>query len=60
VSAAGNFFLRTRIAMPYRAKVVSGSKVRAMSAAQTDGDCNGCHSHKGDATTKTPGRVMAP
>jgi cytochrome c553 len=60
VSAAGNFFLRTRIAMPYRAKVVSGSKVRAMSAAQTDGDCNGCHSHDGDAVTKTPGRVMAP
>jgi hypothetical protein len=60
VNAAGNFYSRSRITPPYRAKVVSGSKVRAMSAAQTDGDCNSCHTEKGDSVTKTPGRVMAP
>ncbi|MDB4934505.1 MAG: uncharacterized protein JWP87_1477 [Labilithrix sp.] len=68
VNAAGNFYLdpiRQKITMPYKAKVVSGAKSRAMSAAQTDGDCNKCHTEKGtklkgSKQEAAPGRVMAP
>lgn len=59
VNSAGNFyFQRDEIAMPYKAKVVSGGKTRSMSAAQKDGDCNKCHTENG--TESAPGRVMAP
>jgi mono/diheme cytochrome c family protein len=58
VNSAGNFYFRSAIKMPYKAKVVSGSKSRAMATAQTDGDCNKCHTEAG--TKKAPGRVMAP
>ena len=60
-NSAGNFYLSGRsgaIQPPYTAKVVSGSKTRVMVGAQTDGDCNGCHSEQG--TQKAPGRIMAP
>ena len=57
VNAAGNFTRVTGIPMPYRAMVVSGTKVREMKTPQTDGDCNGCHSEQG---SQAPGRVMAP
>ena len=60
VNAAGNFFVGSAIKMPYKAKVVSGGKSRAMSGAQTDGDCNKCHTESGLKSKKTPGRVMAP
>lgn len=62
VNAAGNFYFdsRSKIVMPYKAKVTSGSKSRAMSSAQKDGDCNKCHTEAGLAKEKTPGRVMAP
>jgi hypothetical protein len=60
VNAAGNFFFRSSIKMPYKAKVVSGGKTRVMSGAQTDGDCNKCHTENGSQKDKTPGRVMAP
>jgi hypothetical protein len=57
---AGNFYSRTRLglALPYHAKVVSAGKERAMSAAQTSGDCNSCHTEQG--ANQAPGRVMAP
>jgi mono/diheme cytochrome c family protein len=58
VNSAGNFYFSSTIKMPYKAKVISGTKSRAMSAAQTDGDCNKCHTETG--TEKAPGRVMAP
>ncbi|MBS2019567.1 MAG: hypothetical protein JST00_42290 [Deltaproteobacteria bacterium] len=58
VNQAGNFFARTRIAMPYTAKVVDGAKVREMKTPTSDGDCNGCHTEKG--AEKAPGRIMAP
>jgi hypothetical protein len=58
VNAAGNFFTGTPYAPPYRAKVVSGTRTRAMATPQTDGDCNGCHREKG--RNNAPGRVMAP
>lgn len=58
VNEAGNFFTRTKIAMPYRAKIVSGEKTREMKDPAKSGDCNTCHSVKG--AEKAPGRVMAP
>lgn len=58
VRSAGNFYLSGAIRMPYTARVVSGSKTRVMVGAQTNGDCNVCHSEQG--TQKAPGRVMAP
>jgi hypothetical protein len=58
VNEAGNFFSRTRIATPYTAKVLSGGKTRVMVAAQTNGDCNACHTEQG--AEKAPGRIVAP
>jgi mono/diheme cytochrome c family protein len=57
VNAAGNFTRVTNIPMPYRAMVVKGTKVREMKTLQTDGDCNGCHTEKGNGS---PGRIMMP
>ena len=58
-NSAGNFMLKTSLPMPYKAKVVSqGGKVRAMKAAQTNGDCNSCHTQ--DGAEDAPGRIMAP
>ncbi len=58
----GNFFLRPRDAYgftpPYHAKVVANGMTRAMSAAQTDGDCNGCHTQFG--ANGAPGRITMP
>jgi len=58
VNRAGNFASVQNIALPYTAKVVSGTKERKMVSPQTDGDCNSCHTEQG--TSKAPGRVMAP
>jgi len=55
---AGNFYTSLPIAMPYTAKLISGGKVVEMTAAQTTGDCNSCHTQHGanDAT----GRILPP
>lgn len=61
VNAAGNFYFETKtnaIAMPYTAKVISGTKTRAMKDAVDTGDCNACHTENG--MQGAPGRVMAP
>jgi hypothetical protein len=58
VNGSGNFGKRANIAMPYTAKVVSGTKVRVMATPQTNGDCNSCHNEQG--TSGAPGRVVAP
>jgi hypothetical protein len=58
VNSVGNFYFVDAIKMPYKAKVVNGSKSRAMSAPQKDGDCNKCHTENG--TKNAPGRIMAP
>lgn len=58
VNAAGNFYTRAKIFAPYKAKVVSGGKERAMMTAQTAGDCNRCHTQQG--ANGAPGRIMAP
>lgn len=62
-NSAGNFFHSSTyglqpIAMPYRAKIVRGTVERVMKDAQSNGDCNHCHTEKG--TEKAPGRIMAP
>lgn len=57
-NSAGNFYVRGRIATPYKAKVVVGGKERAMSASQTSGDCNSCHTEGG--ANGAPGRITAP
>jgi hypothetical protein len=59
VGASGNFSLSTSIPLPYKAKVLgAGGGVRTMAAAQTNGDCNVCHTENG--ASGAPGRVFAP
>lgn len=58
INAAGNFASGQTIALPYTAKVVSGTKERKMIAPQSEGDCNSCHTEQG--ASKAPGRIMAP
>jgi hypothetical protein len=58
VNSVGNFYLQTAIALPFHAKVVVGTKERAMVAAQKDGDCNSCHTEKG--ANAAPGRIVLP
>lgn len=58
-NSVGNFYGGdAAIALPYTAKVVGGGKTRAMSAAQTSGDCNSCHNEAG--ASGAPGRIYAP
>lgn len=60
VNSVGNFSYESRTApvMPYTAKVVSGGNERIMTAKQTTGDCNSCHTQ--DGANDAPGRIMAP
>jgi hypothetical protein len=57
-NAVGNFGTGAAVKMPYTAKVVSAKGTRVMKAAQMSGDCNACHTSKGDKGA--PGRIMAP
>jgi hypothetical protein len=67
-NAAGNFACgaKARVGLPacagftapYSAKVVSNGVVRHMTAMQTSGDCNSCHTENG--AKSAPGRIMAP
>ncbi len=59
VGSSGNFTYQGTIATPYKAKVVGANgSVRAMSASQTNGDCNTCHTQNG--ANGAPGRIFAP
>lgn len=59
VNASGNFFLEeASIQLPYRARVEYDGRMRVMVEAQTNGDCNGCHSEAG--SQNAPGRVFLP
>jgi hypothetical protein len=60
VNSVGNFSYsgRTAPVMPYTAKVVRGGNERIMTAQQTTGDCNSCHTQ--DGANDAPGRIMAP
>jgi hypothetical protein len=57
-NAAGNFSYGGALATPYKAKVTSMGRERAMIAAQTSGDCNTCHTEMG--AMMAPGRIMLP
>jgi hypothetical protein len=55
---AGNFYSETAVAGPYQAKIVTAAGERAMTAQQTSGDCNSCHTQAG--ANGAPGRIMLP
>ena len=57
-NSSGNFTSQASIKKPYRAKVISNGNVREMSASQTSGDCNSCHTETG--ANGAPGRIMQP
>jgi len=61
VNTSGDFYYPASmgtIALPYHAKVKQGTRERAMSSAQTSGDCNSCHTQTG--TSGAPGRITLP
>jgi hypothetical protein len=58
VNSAGNFYTTAQVAFPFHAKVVYNGAERAMSTAQTTGDCNSCHTESG--ANSAPGRIMLP
>ncbi|MBK8251199.1 MAG: hypothetical protein IPK82_00835 [Polyangiaceae bacterium] len=63
VGQTGNFYLEEAesFVTPYTAKVVSSKGERAMTASQTDGDCNGCHTQDGGGNgSMAPGRIVIP
>ena len=57
-NSVGNFTSSAAVTFPIKAKVVAGSKERAMAGAQSTGDCNACHSQNG--TSMAPGRITMP
>jgi mono/diheme cytochrome c family protein len=58
VNAAGNFFTNAAVTFPFHARVVRGGAVRMMIAAQSSGNCNGCHTT--DGANGAPGRIVVP
>jgi len=58
LNGAGNFFSEMAVAKPYHAKVVTAGSERAMTAEQTSGDCNSCHTPAG--ANGAPGRILLP
>ena len=58
VNSVGNFYTRQAVATPFTAKVVSPNGEGAMTAPQTNGDCNSCHAQTGNSGA--PGRIVAP
>lgn len=57
-NAVGNFYSYASVVRPYTAKVVRDGVERVMSTAQTNGDCNTCHTLEG--ASSAPGRIMLP
>jgi hypothetical protein len=55
-NSAGNFYQVAKIATPYRAKVIVNGVEKAMMAAQTNGDCNSCHTQNGASSAL--GRII--
>lgn len=58
VNAVGNFYAPGPITLPFNAKVVKNGQERAMSAMQTTGNCNSCHTETG--ANAAPGRIVSP
>jgi hypothetical protein len=57
-NSVGNFYTSITIKTPFHAKVVENGKERAMTAAQTSGSCNACHTQAG--ANGAPGRITLP
>jgi hypothetical protein len=57
-NSSGNFSSEAAIKKPYRAKIISNGKTREMTASQTDGNCNSCHTESGSSGAL--GRIMQP
>jgi hypothetical protein len=57
-NAAGNFTYTGALTTPFHAKVSYQGRERIMSAAQTTGDCNSCHTQNG--ANGAPGRITLP
>lgn len=60
-NAAGNFMSSAVVAgvpVPYSARLVANGVTRSMTAPQTDGDCNKCHTEQG--AEGAPGRLVWP
>jgi hypothetical protein len=55
---SGNFDSATEVMLPFTAKVTYQGRTRAMTATQTSGDCNGCHTQTG--VNGAPGRIVLP
>jgi hypothetical protein len=55
---SGNFSVTTKVLTPFTAKVTYQGRERAMTAPQTSGDCNGCHTQAG--ANGAPGRITLP
>lgn len=58
VNPVGNFELSAAVATPFHAKVTYAGRERAMTAAQTNGNCNSCHTPTGSGSA--PGRIVLP
>jgi mono/diheme cytochrome c family protein len=57
-NAAGNFFSQTAVTFPITAVVRYQGRERAMVTRVPSGDCNGCHTLRGDMMA--PGRIVLP
>jgi hypothetical protein len=57
-NSVGNFTGAPSLTLPFTAEVRSGGKKRGMAAAQTNGDCNSCHTENG--ANGAPGRILLP
>ncbi len=57
-NAAGNFSYSGAVALPFQAKVIYMGRERVMTAQQTVGDCNSCHTQSG--ANGAPGRIILP
>ena len=58
VDSVGNFQSHGSIPFPYHAKVAYMGKERPMLQAQSNGDCNACHTDAG--ANSAPGRIALP
>jgi hypothetical protein len=58
LNSSGNFYSTQKVVFPFHAKVVSPTGERDMTASQSNGDCNYCHSPTG--FDGAPGRIMLP
>jgi mono/diheme cytochrome c family protein len=58
VNEAGNFYTTETLTFPLRVAVYDGNSTRVMRGTVPSGDCNSCHTAKGN--NGAPGRIMPP